>query len=92
LDRITPGYRWRRKHVGANLPQAPVQDLIVVGPRMYIATDVGVFTAKRTGGERWVALGSGLPNVPVNDIRYVARNGTLYAGTFGRGIYAVRIG
>jgi photosystem II stability/assembly factor-like uncharacterized protein len=84
------GATW--EDLSANLPQAPVQDLILVGKRAYVATDVGVFTAKLTGKPRWLALGSGLPNVAVNDIRYVPVNGTLYAGTFGRGIYAVQIG
>ena len=83
------GTTW--KNLSANLPQAPVQDLLLVGKRMYVATDVGVFAAATKGRTRWFAVGRGLPNIPVNDIRYVAKSRKLYAGTFGRGIYAARI-
>ena len=37
------GNTW--EDLSANLPQAPVQDLILVGNRAYFVTDVGVFTA-----------------------------------------------
>ena len=82
------GVTW--EDLSANLPQAPVQDLIVLGPNAYVATDVGVFRAKLSGKTHWLALGRGLPNVAVNDLRYVPRNQALYAGTFGRGIYLIR--
>jgi photosystem II stability/assembly factor-like uncharacterized protein len=84
------GETW--EDLSANLPQAPVQDLILVGKRAYVGTDIGVFTAKLSRKTRWLALGRGLPNVAVNDLRYIAGNGTLYAGTFGRGIYSIPIG
>jgi hypothetical protein len=41
--------------------------------------------------KRWFAEGRLLPNVPINDIRYVPQNRTLYAATFGRGIYSVKV-
>lgn len=83
------GETW--KNLSGNLPQAPVQDLVIVGKRVYVATDVGVFSARRGAPRKWSSVGIGLPNVPVNDIRFVPKNGKLYAGTFGRGIYSTRI-
>ena len=83
------GQSW--KNVSGNLPQAPVQDLVLIRGRTYVATDVGVFAAGPKRPKRWYTVGRGLPNVPVNDIRYIRANRTLYAGTFGRGIYATKI-
>ena len=80
------GATWR--DVSANLPAAPVNDLVLVGAKLYAATDVGVFVTK-TSRIRWYRVGAGLPNAPVNDIEWVSRNRSLYAGTFGRGIYSV---
>jgi photosystem II stability/assembly factor-like uncharacterized protein len=76
------------RDVSATLPAAPVSDLVLVGGSLYAATDVGVFVT-RTSRIRWFRLGAGLPDCPVLDLEYVAKNRTLYAGTFGRGIYAI---
>jgi hypothetical protein len=39
----------------------------------------------------WALLGSGLPDVLVFDLRYVAGTQTLYAGTLGRGVWSVSL-
>ena len=72
----------------ADLPQAPVNDIVVVGSNLFVATDVGVFVSEN-GGTNWVAAGADLPNVPVTDVEYRAASNSLYAATFGRGIYAL---
>lgn len=82
------GATW--KDVTSNLPKAPLNDVILVGKRLYVASDVGVFT-KTVKAKRWLRLGKGLPNVPVNDIRYNAKAKILFAGTFGRGIWKVKL-
>jgi photosystem II stability/assembly factor-like uncharacterized protein len=74
--------------ISGDLPRAPVSGLVVVGPTLYAATDVGVFFTT-DGGLSWLALGRGLPNVPVTDLRYHAPSATLFAATFGRGIWKV---
>lgn len=74
--------------IAGDLPQAPVNDLLVVGSALYVATDVGVFFSA-DGGATWVAAGEDLPSVPVTDLEYRAASNTLYAATFGRGIYAL---
>lgn len=72
--------------IAGNLPQAPVNDLVVVGSTIYVGTDVGVFASK-SGRPKWRAAGPGLPNVPVLDLEYHEASNTLYAATFGRGMY-----
>jgi photosystem II stability/assembly factor-like uncharacterized protein len=72
--------------VAGNLPEAPVNDIVVVGTTLYVATDVGVFRSAN-GGATWRTAGSGLPNVPVTDLEYRAASNALYAATFGRGVY-----
>jgi hypothetical protein len=76
-------------NISNNLPKAPVNDVLLVGRQLFVASDVGVFT-KRTDDARWLKLGRGLPLSPINDLRYVPENETLFAGTFGRGIYKIR--
>ncbi|MEH1014437.1 glycosyl hydrolase [Micromonospora sp. CPCC 206060] len=73
------------------LPQAPVNDLVIGrGRTLYVATDQGVFVSP-AGGRVWLRLGRGLPQVPVDDIEYDGTHHRLVAGTFGRGIYEVRV-
>jgi photosystem II stability/assembly factor-like uncharacterized protein len=79
------GRSWR--NVSGNLPNAPVNDVVVDRERrtVYVASDVGVFFL-RAGRQRWQSLGD-LPLVPVLDIRLHAPSDALFAGTFGRSIY-----
>ncbi|MBC7897613.1 MAG: hypothetical protein H7066_19495 [Cytophagaceae bacterium] len=82
--------------IAANLPtggpdfvhvikQDPVnKDLLFVG------TDVGVF-ASANGGRSWTKFMTGLPTVPVNDLKIHPRDRELIAATHGRGIWIVDI-
>ncbi|MFN2544332.1 MAG: WD40/YVTN/BNR-like repeat-containing protein [Actinomycetota bacterium] len=74
----------------ANLPAAPVNDILVVGNTLYASSDVGVFTSDASD-IHWYTLGWGLPNAPVTDLRYVPTNNMLYAGTFGRCIWSLNL-
>jgi hypothetical protein len=82
------GGHW--KSITANLPKAPVNDLSVVNDRLYVGTDVGVFTS-RSADVRWHVLGRGLPNASVTHLRYVPTNGRLYVSTFGRSVWSIPI-
>jgi hypothetical protein len=82
------GATW--SNTAGNLPQAPVNDIVVVGSTLYVGTDVGVFRSTN-GGTTWRTAGNGLPNVPVTDLEYHAASNALYAATFGRGIYTLRM-
>ena len=82
------GIRW--SIIVGNLPQAPVNDIVIVGSTLYVGTDVGVFRSTN-GGATWLTAGNGLPNVPVTDLEYHAALNALYAATFGRGMYMLRL-
>ena len=77
--------------LSGNLPQAPVNDVIVAsGGRLFVATDQGVFVSA-AGSATWQRLGQGLPLVPVDDIEYDAGRERLVAATFGRSIYQLNV-
>lgn len=61
---------------------SPAGDTVVVGTRS------GVFVAP-ANGSTWDLLGTGLPDVLVFDLRYIATQGRLIAGTLGRGVWAL---
>jgi photosystem II stability/assembly factor-like uncharacterized protein len=85
--RTTDGGRsWR--NISTNLPNAPVNDVVLGGDDVYVGTDVGVFRLLGTNGG-WRPVGSGLPLVPVLDLRLHEPSDTLYAGTFGRSVWKV---
>ncbi|HEU4348584.1 MAG TPA: glycosyl hydrolase [Actinoplanes sp.] len=72
--------------LSGNLPQAPVNDVILAGQgTLYAATDQGIFVSAADGV--WQRLGTGLPLVPVDDIEYDPGNDRLVAATFGRSMY-----
>lgn len=62
------------------------------GNLLYVGTDVGVFQS-RDFGQTWNNATSplGLPNVQVNDLKPMSRQEYLYAATWGRGIYRIRL-
>ena len=95
LRTLDGGAHWT--DISGNLPFAPTQD-VVVDPtnlnRVFVASDLGVFianVAKAKGNPtvRWLRLGHGLPRAPVNDLEYNASTNTLYAATYGRGIFTL---
>jgi hypothetical protein len=86
--------------ISGGLPPATVNSIRVIAGRIYAATDVGVFVANDTVTNsvgtpaaklHWHALGVNLPLLPVTALRYVAENNTLYAATFGRGVWSVSL-
>jgi photosystem II stability/assembly factor-like uncharacterized protein len=85
------GQSW--EDISGNLPQAPVND-VIRHPRnkswLYIGTDMGVFFTPNLG-RTWLKVGRSFPLVPVTDIHYHVATNTLFAATFGRGIFSVRV-
>ena len=76
--------------ISRNLPDAPVNDIIVRRSQILLGTDVGVFRSTDRD-PRWLRVGKGLPMAPVMDIDYQAATRTVVAGTFGRGIWSVAL-
>jgi len=62
----------------------------VIGSTLYVGTDLGVYRSTN-GGARWRVAATGLPNAPVTDLEYRAASNSLYAATFGRGMYMLQL-
>jgi photosystem II stability/assembly factor-like uncharacterized protein len=77
-------------NVSGNLPNAPVNDVVIDTERetVYVGSDVGVFSLKNDK-KNWKAVGSGIPLAPVLDLRLHAPSDALFAGTFGRGVWKI---
>lgn len=86
------GQNWQ--NVGGNLPDVPVNDLIIdpadANNAWYIGTDVGVFGTK-DGGIDWQPCNMGLPTAPVTDLTFHAPSRTLAAATFGRSMFRAEL-
>ena len=76
---------------GVPLPDAPGDDLVISAGNLYLATDVGVFTAPAATPSAWSRLGTGLPNASVNDLSLAPDGSYLIAATHGRGIWKISI-
>ncbi len=100
-----PGHVWKTINAGtnwidftANLPDSPVNAVIVDGPgaEIYVGTDVGVFASSTTSAS-WAEMGPNpatnqygfLPNVAVTALGLFNYGGNelLRASTYGRGIW-----
>ncbi len=73
------------------LPDAPGDDLVLAGGKLYLATDVGVFVASAATPSTWSRFGTGLPNASVNDLSLAPDGSYLIAATHGRGIWKISI-
>jgi hypothetical protein len=58
--------------------------------QLFIGTDVGVFF-RDNDMQKWEPYGLGLPNVVVQDLDIHEASGKMRAGTFGRGLWEVKI-
>ncbi|MFM2136090.1 MAG: hypothetical protein RL021_1490 [Bacteroidota bacterium] len=79
--------------IEGNLPDVPCNDLIPDPDHdstLFLATDVGVFVTLDLG-VNWSPAGTGMPVVPVCDIRLHDPTRTLYAGTYGRSMWALPV-
>ncbi|MER6981819.1 WD40/YVTN/BNR-like repeat-containing protein [Streptomyces carpinensis] len=79
-------------NISGNLPNAPVWMVTYdqAHNQLYVGTDYGVFNLKN-GKKNWERLGSQLPNCPVLDVKLSADGGTVFAATFGRGVYQLHV-
>jgi len=89
---------WRTTDGGATwssasgeLPQIPMETLAIHPNNsrwLYLGTEVGIFTSE-DGGATWTVPHDGPANASVKELFWVGT--TLYAATFGRGLYKVDI-
>jgi uncharacterized repeat protein (TIGR01451 family) len=84
------GKSW--SNMSGNLPDNPVNS-ITIDPSfpntLYAATDVGPFVTY-DGGGTWFALGSGFPNVAIDQIDLNTYDRIIMAGTHGRGAFRLQ--
>ena len=82
------GKSW--KSIAGNLPANGAVNTIVEDPvnqnLLFIGTEWGVFFSI-DGGEKWIQLKNGIPNIKVTDLAIQERENDLVAATFGRGFY-----
>jgi photosystem II stability/assembly factor-like uncharacterized protein len=73
--------------ISGDLVDAPANDVAIVGNRLVVADDVGVFVSGLGGGS-WKRVGAGLPHTIVADLN-TTPDGRLLAATHGRGLWAI---
>jgi hypothetical protein len=65
-------------------------DALVVGDRLLVATDVGIFGTSRKSPGAWVPFGTGIPEaVPAIEISTNPQQTRLVAATHGRGVWVL---
>ncbi|HAN76291.1 MAG TPA: hypothetical protein DCQ31_00230 [Bacteroidales bacterium] len=82
------GETWQNMSDG--LPNVPANSIVhLAGSQadLYLATDLGVFYRNQTM-QRWVPFNNGLPPMIVHEIEIQYATNKLFAGTYGRGIWA----
>jgi photosystem II stability/assembly factor-like uncharacterized protein len=73
--------------ISGDLVDAPANDVAIVGSRLVVADDVGVFAAGLSGGT-WKRVGVGLPHTIAADLN-TTPDGRLLIATHGRGLWAI---
>ena len=67
-----------------NLPDSDAHRIVLRNGQLYVATDVGIFTAT-AGSTRWSRFDSGLPAVTYRSMKLDPTGRYLVAGAYGRG-------
>jgi len=82
------GFTWQK--LTNNLPENTILWRIVQDHEnknlLFLGTEFGVYFTNN-GGNEWIKLKGGLPNISVRDIAIQKSENDLVLGTFGRGIY-----
>jgi hypothetical protein len=84
---IDGGLTWT--DVSGNLPDVPVNDIVITNGTMVVGTDLGMVVSS-DGGAHWARLGTNLPYTTVMDV-HLGPDGRIYAATHGRGIWSIRL-
>jgi hypothetical protein len=87
FETIDGGESWT--DISGNMPGAPATDLLIVGEKLVVSMDVGVFVADAANPTFWSKLGSGIPNVAVNSLTLTPDGGSIVAATYGRGLWSI---
>ncbi|MDY8136831.1 VPS10 domain-containing protein [Aquimarina sp. 2201CG5-10] len=85
------GANWT--NISGTLPNLPANKVLYLtggDGDLFLGTDVGVFHKDNDAAD-WQVLGTGIPNVIVNDLEVHYGTGKLRAATYGRGIWETSI-
>ena len=84
------GFTWQK--LTNNLPDNTILWRLVQDHKnrnlLFLGTEFGVYFTNN-GGNEWIKLKGGLPNISVRDIAIQKNENDLVLGTFGRGIYVL---
>jgi hypothetical protein len=75
-------------NITGNLPDAPGDGLALVGNKLVLGTDVGLFVADRSKRRHWTHV-TGVPNSVVANVRKIPGHDAVLAATHGRGMWRV---
>ena len=78
------------KDISGNLPRGNLYDVKVAGDDVFVAHDLGVFTAKK-GSSDWRRLGTNLPVGRVYGLSISADRTELVASTYGSGVWTTKL-
>lgn len=88
LKSTDKGRTW--KSISSNLPANgavhTIEQDFINPDLLFVGTEFSFFVST-DGGENWIPLKSGLPDIPVRDISIQKRENDLVIATFGRGFY-----
>jgi hypothetical protein len=82
---VNAGASWT--DVSGNLPDVPVNDIVITDGKLVVGTDLGTVVSFDNGAT-WKRLGSNLPYTTVMDL-HLGVDGLIYAATHGRGIWSI---
>jgi PKD repeat protein len=87
---VDGGNNWL--NISGTLPNIPVNCIELDNSSnleaVYIGTDLGVFTSDSTLTD-WSLFNNNLPNVIVNELEMQYQSNTLFAATYGRGLWSI---
>jgi photosystem II stability/assembly factor-like uncharacterized protein len=79
------GATWRDR--SGNLPDIPVNDVVLWKGKVVVGTDIGVFATSQRRPGAWSRVGSGLPNASADDLVVSPGRDYLLVATHGRGLW-----
>jgi hypothetical protein len=72
--------------ISGDLPDVPLNRIVLDGKAIFVATDIGVFRT-RDGGNHWKQISRGLPFATVFGLERNPKTGQIVAATHGRGMF-----
>jgi hypothetical protein len=75
--------------ISDGLPDAAATDLLIVGDKLVLSMDAGVFMADAHNRAAWSELGTRIPNAAVSSLALTPDRNSIVAATYGRGLWSI---